>query len=82
MLAKLGECLRSDCPYTVRMYMLNVIALRPAAKTQTTDQTLASRTESPRRHVLNRLTQEKSGRLYCSDDVEFEIPALEIYAAR
>jgi hypothetical protein len=35
-----------------------------------------------RRHVLNRTTQEKSGRLYCSDDWDFEIPSLEIYAAR
>lgn len=40
------------------------------------------RLDSQRRHVLNRSTQEKSGRLYCSDDWDFDIPSLEIYAAR
>ncbi len=62
--------------------MLNVIALRPAAKMQTQDQTNLQRSEASRRHVLNRLTQEKSGRLYCGDDIDFDIPALDIYAAR
>ncbi len=40
------------------------------------------RTEAPRRHVLNRMMQEKSGRLYCSDDYDFDIPDFTIYAAR
>lgn len=37
---------------------------------------------TPRRHVLNRWMQEKSGRLYCSDDWDIDIPTLEFYAAR
>jgi hypothetical protein len=41
-----------------------------------------TRMESQRRHVLNRLMQEKSGRLYCGDDGDLDIPSLEIYAAR
>jgi hypothetical protein len=40
------------------------------------------RNDKPRRHVLNRMTQDKSGRLSCNDDWDVEIPALEIYAAR
>jgi hypothetical protein len=62
--------------------MLNVIALRPAAKTQAADHAPKHHSEVQRSHVLNRLIQEKSGRLYCSDDVDFHIPELEIYAAR
>lgn len=41
-----------------------------------------ARTDILRRHVLNRGMQEKSGRLYCNDDWDFEIPTLELYAAR
>jgi hypothetical protein len=41
-----------------------------------------SRSDAVRRHVLNRGMQEKSGRLYCNDDWDFEIPTLELYAAR
>lgn len=40
------------------------------------------RNEAQRRHVLNRSMQEKSGRLYCGEDGDVEIPSLEIYAAR
>ncbi len=40
------------------------------------------RNETQRRHVLNRSMQEKSGRLYCGEDGDVEIPSLEIYAAR
>ena len=40
------------------------------------------RNDISRRHVLNRGMQEKSGRLYCNDDWDFEIPTLELYAAR
>jgi D-alanyl-D-alanine dipeptidase len=40
------------------------------------------RSEASRRHVLNRGMQEKSGRLYCNEDWDFEIPTLEFYAAR
>jgi hypothetical protein len=38
--------------------------------------------ETLRRHVLNRAMQEKSGRLYCNEDWDIEIPSLELYAAR
>jgi hypothetical protein len=41
-----------------------------------------ARSDAGRRHVLNRSTQEKSGRLYCNEDWDFEIPSLELYAAR
>ena len=44
--------------------------------------TPVTRGETMRRHVLNRSMQEKSGRLYCGDDWDFDIPSLEIYAAR
>lgn len=37
---------------------------------------------SPRHHVLTSMMQERSGRLYCADDWNIEIPDLEIYAAR
>jgi hypothetical protein len=39
-------------------------------------------TTTHRRHVINRSTQEKSGRLYFYEDWDFDIPSLEIYAAR
>jgi hypothetical protein len=35
-----------------------------------------------RDHIINRLQQERSGRLYCNDNWEFEIPSLELYDAR
>jgi hypothetical protein len=38
--------------------------------------------DAPRRHVINRNMQSRSGRLYCNEDWDFEIPALELYAAR
>jgi hypothetical protein len=40
------------------------------------------RRDQHRHHVLNRMTQDCSGRLYFNDDWDLEIPALEIYAAR
>jgi hypothetical protein len=40
------------------------------------------RSESTRRHVINRNMQSRSGRLYCNEDWDFDIPALELYAAR
>lgn len=40
------------------------------------------RIEGQRRHVLNRSMQEKSGRLYFNEEWDFDIPSLEIYAAR
>jgi hypothetical protein len=42
----------------------------------------ALRRDGLRHHIINRLAQERSGRLYCPFDVDFEIPSLEIYAAR
>jgi hypothetical protein len=41
-----------------------------------------ARSDIPRRHVINRNMQEKSGRLYCNEDWDFDIPSLEFYAAR
>lgn len=41
-----------------------------------------ARQDSARRHVINRSMQAKSGRLYCNEDWDFDIPALELYAAR
>ena len=43
---------------------------------------VAPRSESTRRHVINRNMQSRSGRLYCNEDWDFDIPALELYAAR
>lgn len=40
------------------------------------------RTDSQRHHVLNRSMQDKSGRLYFNEEWEFDIPSLELYAAR
>jgi hypothetical protein len=40
------------------------------------------RHDSLRQHVLNRNMQSKSGRLYYNEDWDFDIPALELYAAR
>jgi hypothetical protein len=43
---------------------------------------LVARIDIARRHVINRAMQEKSGRLYCGDDLEFDVPSYELYAAR
>jgi hypothetical protein len=51
----------------------------PATTTQAPS---PKRNEGLRHHVLNRLAEERSGRLYCNEEWEFEIPSLEIYAAR
>jgi hypothetical protein len=40
------------------------------------------RKEGLRHHVITRLAVERSGRLYSPHDWDFEIPDLEIYAAR
>ena len=40
------------------------------------------RREGLRHHVINRMSQERSGRLYSPFDWDFEIPSLEVYAAR
>jgi hypothetical protein len=41
-----------------------------------------TRPDGYRRHVINRAMQERSGRLYCNEEFDFEIPSLELYAAR
>lgn len=41
-----------------------------------------NRLEHRRRHVLKWSMHEKSGRLYCNEDADADIPSLEIYAAR
>jgi hypothetical protein len=43
---------------------------------------LAQRTDLPRRHVITRNMPSRSGRLYCNEEWDFDIPALELYAAR
>lgn len=40
------------------------------------------RSEWLRHHVISRMKQERSGRLYCSEDLEIEVPSLLIYEAR
>jgi hypothetical protein len=40
------------------------------------------RNEQTRRHVINRTMQSRSGRLYCNEEWDFDIPTLELYAAR
>jgi hypothetical protein len=41
-----------------------------------------TRSNMLRFHVLKQNQQDKSGRLYCDEDGNTEIPSLEIYAAR
>jgi hypothetical protein len=60
--------------------------VRPLAAAQHTAKIIelkpTQRPDTARRHVLNRGMQEKSGRLYCNEDMDVELPSLEIYAAR
>jgi hypothetical protein len=62
--------------------MLKPTALRPAVSTATPEILTLQRPDAHRRHVLNRVMQEKSGRLYCNEELDFEIPSLEFYTAR
>ena len=62
--------------------MAEEFATRPLASATVIDLKSKLRPENPRRHVLNRMMQEKSGRLYCGDEVDVEIPSFNIYAAR
>lgn len=62
--------------------MLKAILPRAAALASSPESNNKLRLELPRRHVLNRMMQEKSGRLYCNDDFDIEIPNLDIYEAR
>jgi hypothetical protein len=62
--------------------MANEYTARLLAHTPLIDVKAPVRVDAPRRHVLNRLMQEKSGRLYCNEDYDFDIPTLELYAAR
>jgi hypothetical protein len=41
-----------------------------------------TRSDVARRHVINRNMQSRAGRLYCNEDWDFDMPALELYAAR
>jgi hypothetical protein len=62
--------------------MSDTFARRVIAVTHSVQPTNDQRKDASRHHVINRLTQEKSGRLYCADEAEVEIPVLEIYEAR
>ena len=62
--------------------MANEFTLRAQTGTIAPEIKRGSKSEPMRRHVLNRMMQEKSGRLYCSEDWDIEIPSLELYAAR
>jgi hypothetical protein len=62
--------------------MSDTLAPRVVAATHPVQQTSDQRQDASRQHVINRLTQEKSGRLYCADEADVEIPVLEIYEAR
>ena len=62
----------------------------PSRATEICDETTTAGVEAPssprreglRHHVINRMAQERSGRLYSPFDLDFEIPSLDIYAAR
>jgi hypothetical protein len=62
--------------------MTNEQPLRAQAGTLALEVKRPQKPETLRRHVLNRTMQEKSGRLYCNEDWDIEIPSLELYAAR
>jgi hypothetical protein len=62
--------------------MVNVTVLRTPAKSAAPEIPKQQRPEALRRHVLNRVMQDKSGRLYCNEELDFDIPSLEFYAAR
>ncbi len=62
--------------------MANEDAPRTVAAQPIVDVKFKLKTEAIRRHVLNRLTQEKSARLSCNDESEIEIPTIDLYAAR
>ncbi len=62
--------------------MLNVIALRPG-RGKTPENKIASRPAvSIRHHVLKTCATENSGRLYCEDENDTEVPQIDIYAGR
>jgi hypothetical protein len=64
------------------IFMLNVIALRPA-RGKPPENKIASRPASLiRHHVLKTSGTENSGRLYCEDENDTEVPPLDIYAGR
>jgi hypothetical protein len=66
--------------------MANILLAAPTVLPQDVDrivplkQVEAKRTS--RSHILNQLPQSNNGRLYCGDDLDIEIPSLDIYAAR
>jgi hypothetical protein len=62
--------------------MSDTLAPRVVAASHPVHPTSAQRQKASRHHVIARLTQEKSGRLYCADEADVEIPVLEIYEAR
>jgi hypothetical protein len=62
--------------------MLKAIYARPVPTLVPPESSHKLRPEASRRHVLNRMMQEKSGRLYCNEEFEIEIPSLDIYEAR
>lgn len=41
-----------------------------------------ARIDNARRHVINRAMQEKSGRLYCNEDWDLDIPGHQFYSTR
>jgi hypothetical protein len=62
--------------------MANELTLRAQTGILVPELKQPQKPETLRHHVLNRMMQEKSGRLYCNEDWDIEIPSLELYAAR
>jgi hypothetical protein len=61
------------------------MAIEQAQKSLGSTESRSTATKFPepsRHHILHRKQQQSSGRLYCNEDVDLEIPSLEIYAAR
>lgn len=61
--------------------MLNVIALRPVQKSQPEEKP-ARPPPNLRHHILVEEEKKNSGRLDCGEDLDVEVPQLDIYAAR
>jgi hypothetical protein len=66
--------------------MANILPAAPTVLAQDDEKILVFKLLEPKKtsrsHILNQLQQSNSGRLYCGDDLDVEIPSLDIYAAR
>jgi hypothetical protein len=66
--------------------MANILLAAPTVLAQDDEKVLVFKLLEPKKtsrsHILNQPQQSNSGRLYCGDDLDIEIPSLDIYAAR